>query len=106
MALTVGAYRALNDHTQDNIAPLNVLDFNATQEVYVFYRKASPVNVPLKEFCDFFIFQTVYIKKPRCKAELQTIDKLSREAGVCFLIAKPKGKWSKDVEYISKGQRS
>ena len=32
----------------------------------------------------------------------QTIDKLSREAGVCFLVAKPKGKWSKGVEYISK----
>lgn len=57
MALTVGAYRALNDHTQDNIAPLNVLDFNATQEVYVFYRKTSPVNVPLKEFCDFLYFK-------------------------------------------------
>ena len=36
----------------------------------------------------------------------QTIDKLSREAGVCFLVAKPKGKWSKGVEYISKEQRS
>lgn len=57
MALTVGAYRALNDHSQDGIAPLNVLDFNATQEVYVFYRKTSPVNIPLKEFCDFLYFK-------------------------------------------------
>ena len=44
--------------------------------------------------------------KHRFDPVLQTIDKLSREAGVCFLVAKPKGKWSKGVEYISKEQRS
>ena len=45
-------------------------------------------------------------KKAQTESGLQTIDKLSREAGVCFLVAKPKGKWSKGVEYISKEQRS
>lgn len=30
---------------------------------------------------------------------VQTVNKLSREAGVYFSVAKPKGKWGEDVEY-------
>lgn len=53
MGLTLGAYRALNDHTQDGIVPLKVVDFDETQSVYVFYRKSRDLNIPLKNFCDF-----------------------------------------------------
>lgn len=52
MGLTLGAYRALEDHTQDNIAPLNVTDFNETQSVYVFYRENAHNNT-IKYFCQF-----------------------------------------------------
>ena len=53
MGLTLGAYRALDDHTQNDIAPLKVLDFNETQSVYVFYKSGSDCNIWVKEFCDF-----------------------------------------------------
>ena len=52
MGLTLGAYRALHDHTQDNISPLNVTDFNETQSVYVFYREKAQ-NSTLRDFCAF-----------------------------------------------------
>lgn len=52
MGLTMGAYRALNDNTQNAIVPLKVTDFNETQEVYVFYQK-SRENAARKEFADF-----------------------------------------------------
>ena len=45
-----------------------------------------------------------HTKPPPNREAAQTIDKLSREAGVCFLVAKPKGKWSKGVEYIAKNK--
>lgn len=53
LGLTIGAYRALNDNTQTNIAPLTVVDFNETQSVYVLYKNINHQNLPLKEFCDF-----------------------------------------------------
>lgn len=53
MGLTLGAYRALNDHTQQGIVPLKIIDFDETQSVYVFYRKTNGLNAPLKDFCDF-----------------------------------------------------
>ena len=52
MGLTLGAYRALKDNTQDNIAPLNVTDFNETQSVYVYYR-ANGQNASVTDFCNF-----------------------------------------------------
>lgn len=52
MGLTLGAYRALKDHTQDNISPLNVTDFNETQSVYVFYREKAQ-NSTIRNFCNF-----------------------------------------------------
>lgn len=52
MGLTLGAYRALKDHTQDNISPLNVTDFNETQSVYVFYREKA-LNNTINAFCSF-----------------------------------------------------
>lgn len=51
MGLTLGAYRALQDNTQDNISPLNVTDFNEIQSVYVFYRKTQ--NNIIEDFCRF-----------------------------------------------------
>ena len=58
MGLTLGAYRALKDNTQDNISPLNVIDFNETQSVYVFYRNRD--NNTVAEFCDF-LYQQRYL---------------------------------------------
>lgn len=52
MGLTLGAYRALKDNTQDNISPLNVTDFNETQSVYVFYRE-NTLTSTIRDFCDF-----------------------------------------------------
>lgn len=58
MGLTLGAARALNDSTQDNISPLKVLDFNETQSVYVFYKKTD--NICLQDFCDF-LYEKRYV---------------------------------------------
>lgn len=51
-ALTIGAHRALKDNTQDLILPLNILDFNQVQNVFVFYKDTNIQNPFLKEFCD------------------------------------------------------
>ena len=56
MGLTLGAYRALSDDTQDHISPLKVIDFNETQLVYVFYQ-ADNGNVYTKAFRDFLYDQ-------------------------------------------------
>ncbi len=53
MGLTLGAYRALKDHTQEGIVPLHIIDFDATQCVYVFYKKGNGPNASLQDFCDF-----------------------------------------------------
>lgn len=53
LGLTIGAYRALSDSTQNAISPLTVVDFNETQNVYVFYKNSADRNIALKEFCDF-----------------------------------------------------
>lgn len=53
LGLTIGAYRALQDNTQNTIAPLTVIDFNETQNVYVFYKSSGHRNAALKDFCDF-----------------------------------------------------
>lgn len=53
MGLTLGAYRALQDNTQDQIAALTVSDFHEVQSVYVFHRDSDTHNVYLKDFCDF-----------------------------------------------------
>jgi len=58
IGLTIGAYRALNDNTQNAICPLTVVDFNETQNVYVFYKNYENKNLALKDFCDF-----LYTKK-------------------------------------------
>ncbi len=55
MGLTLGAYRALEDHTQTNMSALRVTDFNETQSVYVFHREKG--NVSIKAFCDFLYTQ-------------------------------------------------
>lgn len=51
MGLTLGAYRALEDHTQTNMSALRVTDFNETQSVYVFHRENG--NASIKAFCGF-----------------------------------------------------
>ncbi len=51
MGLTLGAFRALEDNTQNNISALKVTDFNEVQSVYVFYREEPRGAV--KAFCDF-----------------------------------------------------
>ena len=56
MGLTLGAYRALKDQTQDNISPLNITDFNETQSVFVFYRKKMQNNA-IRSFCNFLYEQ-------------------------------------------------
>ena len=53
MGLTLGAYRALQDNTQENISPLNVTDFNETQSVFVFYRPNGKSKGNIRAFCDF-----------------------------------------------------
>lgn len=52
MGLTIGAYRALTDNTQDAIVPLKITDFNEIQQVYVFSQKAyeNPVRKEFEEF--------------------------------------------------------
>ena len=60
MGLTLGAYRALDDHTQNNIAPLKVTDFNAVQSVYVFHRESKHNSSAIKLFCDF-LYQNRYV---------------------------------------------
>lgn len=55
MGLTIGAYRALDDHTQNNISALRVTDFNEVQSVYVFHRGEGSDAV--KVFCDFLYTQ-------------------------------------------------
>lgn len=53
LGLTIGAYRALGDSTQNAIAPLTVVDFNETQHVYVYYRATRYNSPALKMFRDF-----------------------------------------------------
>lgn len=60
MGLTLGAYRALDDHTQSGMSPLKVLDFNETQSVYVFYKNTCSSNIYVKEICDF-LYQKRYV---------------------------------------------
>ena len=52
LGLTIGAYRALGDNTQDAIVPLTVVDFNETQNVCVYYRE-NTASAHLLEFRDF-----------------------------------------------------
>ncbi len=59
MGLTIGAYRALTDTTQNGISPLKVTDFNEIQSVYVFYRKENQ-NHSIKAFCDFLYSKRYY----------------------------------------------
>lgn len=49
-ALTIGAYRALADNTQDEILPLNVTDFNQVQNVFAIFRDKN--NPTLKNLCN------------------------------------------------------
>jgi len=53
LGLTLGAFRALQDQTQDAIAPLTVVDFNETQSVHVFYRARDDRSTALRDFCEF-----------------------------------------------------
>lgn len=53
MGLTMGAYRALQDNTQDQISALIVSDFHEAQSVYVFHKNFDTGNIHLKDFCDF-----------------------------------------------------
>lgn len=55
MGLTLGAYRALGDHTQTNISALHIMDFNETQSVYVFHRQTD--NSAINAFCSFLYDQ-------------------------------------------------
>lgn len=55
MGLTLGAYRALEDHTQTNISALHIVDFNEIQSVYVFYRQTD--NRTINAFCNFLYEQ-------------------------------------------------
>ena len=57
MGLTLGAYRALKDHTQDNIAPLHITDFNEIQSVYVYYHETGNKNNAIADFCNFLYNQ-------------------------------------------------
>lgn len=57
MGLTLGAYRALKDHTQDNIAPLHITDFNEIQSVYVYYHETGNKNNTIADFCNFLYNQ-------------------------------------------------
>ena len=53
LGLTIGAYRALDDNTQNAIAPLTVIDFNETQNVYVYYQDGKDTRPALKHFREF-----------------------------------------------------
>lgn len=55
MGLTLGAYRALDDHTQTNISALHIMDFNEIQSVYVFHRQTGDRTID--SFCSFLYEQ-------------------------------------------------
>ena len=59
MGLTIGAYRALADNTQNGIVPLKVTDFNEIQSVCVFFRQAKQGEIT-KAFCDFLYSKRYY----------------------------------------------
>lgn len=53
IGLTIGSLRSLSDSTQQNMAALNVIDFDEIQTVCVFYKKSENENFHLKKFCDY-----------------------------------------------------
>lgn len=53
IGLTIGSFGSLSDSTQQNMAPLNVIDFDEIQTVCVFYKKSENENFHLKKFCDY-----------------------------------------------------
>lgn len=53
LGLTIGACRSLDDHTQNDIIPLNVTDFNEIQTVYVFQKREQENNPIIRNFCRY-----------------------------------------------------
>ena len=55
MGLMMGSRKALLDKTEENIVPLNVVDFNEIQAVYVYHRKLETGDRVLKDFLNFLL---------------------------------------------------
>lgn len=53
IGLTLGSYRSLVDSTQQNLAVINVIDFDEIQTVCVFFKKSKHQNFHLKKLCDY-----------------------------------------------------
>lgn len=53
IGLTIGSYRSLGEATQQNIAAVNVIDFDEIQTVCVFFKKNKQQDFHLKKLCDY-----------------------------------------------------
>ena len=53
IGLTIGSFRSLGDATQQNIAAVNVIDFDEIQTVCVFFKKNKQQDFHLKKLCDY-----------------------------------------------------
>lgn len=53
MGLMLGTHKALLDKTEENIVPLNVVDFHEIQAAYVYHRKLEAGDNVLRDFLDF-----------------------------------------------------
>ena len=53
MGLLLGSKNALRDESERNLAPLNLIDFNETQTVYVYYNPESARDISINSFLSF-----------------------------------------------------
>lgn len=53
MGFLLGSKNALLDESEKNLAPLNVIDFNETQTVYVYYNPESIRDISVNSFLSF-----------------------------------------------------
>lgn len=53
MGLTLGSRRALQNDLERDIVSLDITDFSEVQPVYVYHRKLTAADTPIKDFCDF-----------------------------------------------------
>ena len=53
MGFLLGSKNALRDESEKNLAPLNVIDFNETQTIYVYYNPESVRDISVNSFLAF-----------------------------------------------------
>lgn len=59
IGLTIGSYRSLSESSQQNLAPLKVIDFDEIQTVCVFYKKNKNQVFHIKKLCDYLYSKRV-----------------------------------------------